>query len=131
MSFQCYFLFPNISDNKSSQVSRTLLSILADLSNTVVWIISIRPLFSKSSSPCTNPLVAIQRAPTTIGITVSFMNHSFFNFLARFRYLSFFSLSFKFTLGSVRTEKTTILQVYFPLFFFLVDYSKVWSSGRD
>ena len=32
-----------LSDNKSRQVSWTLLSILADLTNAVVWTISTRP----------------------------------------------------------------------------------------
>ena len=40
-------------------------------------MVSTRPLISKSSSPCTHPLVAVPRAPTTIGITVTFMLHSF------------------------------------------------------
>ena len=44
-----------LSDSKSSQVSRTLLSILADLNNIVVMIVSTRPLISKSSSPF-NPI---------------------------------------------------------------------------
>ena len=45
---------------------------------------------------------------------------------ARARYLSFFSLSFNFTLWSAGTAKSTILQVLF-----FVDYYKVWSSGWD
>ena len=44
-------------DSKSPQVSRTF-SILSDLNNAVVCIVSTRPLISISSSPCTNPLVA-------------------------------------------------------------------------
>ena len=47
----------SLSDSKSPQVSRTLLRILADLNNAVVWMVSTRPLIFKSSSPCTNPLV--------------------------------------------------------------------------
>ena len=35
--------------NKSSQVSKTLLSILADLNNAVVWMVSTRPVISKFS----------------------------------------------------------------------------------
>ena len=54
------------------------------------------------------------------------MFHSFFNSLARSRYLSFFSHSFSSILWSARTEKSTILQI---LFFFC--YYKVWSSCRD
>ena len=41
----------------------------------------------------------------------------FFNSLARSRYLSFFSLSFNFTLWSAGTDKSTIMQV---LFFLLI-----------
>ena len=57
---------------------RTLLSIMADLNNVVVvWMISIRTLISKSSSPCINPLVLVPRAPIIIGIIVTYMFHSF------------------------------------------------------
>ena len=41
----------SLSDRKSTQVSRTLLSILASLNNAVMWIASARPPTSKSSSP--------------------------------------------------------------------------------
>ena len=63
-----------LSDSKFPQVSRTLLSILADRNNAVVWIASTRPLISKTSSFCTNP---VPSAPITIGIIVTFMFHSF------------------------------------------------------
>ena len=39
-----------LSECKSQHFSWTFLSILADLNNAVVWIISARPLISKSSS---------------------------------------------------------------------------------
>ena len=116
-----------LSDSKSPQVSRTLLSILAVFNNVVVWMVSTRPPTSKSSSPFYNPLVSLPKAPITIGIIVTFMFHSFFNSLARLRYLSLFSHSFSFILWSAGTAKSTILQI----FFFVVDYYKVWSSGRD
>ena len=45
------------------------------------------------------------------------MFHSFFNSLARSRYLSFFSLSFRFILWSAGTAKSTILKI---LFFLLI-----------
>ena len=105
----------SLSDGKSPQVSRTLLSILAVLNNAVVWMVSTRPPSAKSSSPFSNPLVTVPNAPITIGIIVTCMFHSFFNSLARSRYLSFFSHSFSFILWSARTAKSTILQV---LFFF-------------
>ena len=43
-----------LSDSKSSLVSRTLLSILADLNNAAVWGVSPCPLISKSTSSFTN-----------------------------------------------------------------------------
>ena len=85
------------SDSKSSQIFRTLLSILADLNSAVVWIVSTRSLIFKSCSLCTNHLVIVLRTKTTVGITVTFLFHSFFNPLARSTYLSFFLLSFNFT----------------------------------
>ena len=51
----------NLSDSKSLQVSRTLLSILADLN---------------SSNPLTNLLGSVPSAPIIIGITVTLMLHS-------------------------------------------------------
>ena len=107
----------SLTDSKSPQVSRTLFSILADLNNAVVWMVSTRPLISNSSSPFNNPLVIVTRAPTTIRIIVTFMFHSFFSSPARSRYLSFFSLSFNFTLWSAGTAESTILQF---LFFLLI-----------
>ena len=52
----------SLSDSKSPQVSRTLLSILAVLNNAVVWMVSTRPPTSKSSSPFSNPLVTVLNA---------------------------------------------------------------------
>ena len=70
----------------SSQVSSAICSILADLRNAIVRIVSTRPLISKSWCSCTNSLVFVPSAPITTGITVTFMFHSFFNSLARSRY---------------------------------------------
>ena len=67
----------SLSDRKSPQVSWTLLSILADLNYTVLWMVYTRPLFSKSSNPCTNPLMTVPSDPITSGITVTFMFHIF------------------------------------------------------
>ena len=49
----------SLSESKFRQVSRILLSILADLNNAVVWMVSNRYLISNSPSPFTNPLVTI------------------------------------------------------------------------
>ena len=59
-----------LSDSKSPQVSRTLLSILAVYNNAVVLMVSTRPPTSKSSRPFNNPLVTVPKAPITIGIIV-------------------------------------------------------------
>ena len=117
----------SLSDSKSPQVSWTRLRILAVLSIVVVWIVSTRLLTSKSSRPFNNPLFIVPNAPISIGTIVTFTFHSFFNSQARSRYLSFFSLSFRFILWSAGTAKSTILQILFVF----VDYYKVWSSGRD
>ena len=79
-----------LSDSKSPQISRTLLNILADLNNAVVWIVTTLLLISKSSSPFTSFLRIVPTALITIGITVTFMFHSFFNSQARSKYLTFF-----------------------------------------
>ena len=110
----------SLSDSKPPQVTRTLLSILTDLSNLVVWMISTCSLISKSSSPCINPFVTVPRTLITTGITVTSMFHSFFNSLARSRYLSFFSISFSFTLWSAGAAKSTIRKVLFFLLIIII-----------
>ena len=105
----------SLSDSKSPQVFRPRLSILAVLSIAIVGIVSIRPPTSKSPRPFNNPLVTVPNAPITIGTIVTFMFHSFFNSLARSRYLPFFSLSFRFILWSAGTAKSTILKIIFLL----------------
>ena len=104
----------SLSDSKSPQVSRTLLSILAVLNSAVVWMVSTRQPTPKLSSPLSNPYFTVSNAPITICMIVTCMFHSFF-FFPRLRYLSFFSHSFSFILWSAETEKTTILQVPFFL----------------
>ena len=115
-----------LSDSKSPQVSRTPFSILA-----VVCMVSTRQ--PTSSRPFNNPLVTVPEAPITLGIIVTFMFQFFFSSLARSRYISLFSHSFSFILLSAGTAKSTILQIilFFFFFFFVVDYYKLWSSGRD
>ena len=116
----------SVSDSKSPQVSRTLLSIMTVLNNVVVWMVLTRSLISKSSSHFNSPLVTVLNAPITIGIIVTFMFYSFFNSLAR--YLSFFSHSFSFILWSAGTAKSTILQVLFLLL--IIIWSGLWPRFR-
>ena len=77
---------------------------------------------SYSPSLFYRPFGTIPRAPTIIGITVTFMFHNFFSSLIRSKYLSFcflFSfLSFVFPLRSTGTAKSTNCQV---LIFLLIN----------
>ena len=98
----------SLSDSKSPQVSRTLLSILAVFNNAGVLIVSTRMPTSKSCRPFNNPLFTAPKAPITIGTIVTFMFHSFFNSLARSKYLSFFSHSFSFILWSAGTAEVKL-----------------------
>ena len=111
----------SLSDSKSSQVSRSRLRILAVLSNTLIRIVSTRLPTSKSSRPFNNAFVIVPKAPIKIGTIVTFIFHSIFNSLARSRYLSFFSHSFRFILWSAWTAMSTILQIFF--FCWLITYS--------
>ena len=54
--------------DKSSQVSKTFLSILAVLSNAVIWIVFTR--LPSLLRPFNNPLVIVTKAPITIIIII-------------------------------------------------------------
>ena len=99
-------------------------------------MLSIRPLISKPSNPCTNPLATEPRPPITIDITVTFTFHSFFfSCLARSRYLS----------GISRRSKihNSASFFFFFFFFFLLIISRsghlaefrwsvyIWKSQRS
>ena len=68
----------SLNDSKSHQVSRTLLRILANFNNSLVWMVSTPVLISNSSHLCTYTLETVPSDPNKIGITVTFMSHSFF-----------------------------------------------------
>ena len=59
----------SLSENKSLQYSKTLLSILADLNNVVVWMISTSPQIFKYSNPFTKPLWIV---PIEIAIMIMY-----------------------------------------------------------
>ena len=86
----------SLSDSKSPQVSRTLLSILAVLNNAVVWMVSTRLLTSKSSTRFSNPLVTVPNAPITIGIIVTCMFLCFFQFPSKVEVLILLFTFFQF-----------------------------------
>ena len=113
---------------KSPQVSRTLLSFLADLNNAVVWTVSSYPFIFKSSSSCSNPLVTVPRAPIIISITVTFVFHCFFYMvdvlIPIFANIQSYSVVRR---DSIVHNPASSLSFFF---FFFVDYYKFWSSGR-
>ena len=96
----------SLNDSKSPQVSRTLLCVLANLNNVVVWMVPFVLLFPTLPIFVPILLVTAPRAPITIGITVTFKLHSFFGSLARLRYLSLPI----YTLRLARIAKFTIQQ---------------------
>ena len=59
-------------------------------------MVSTHPLISKFFSPCTNPLVSVPIAPITIGITVTFMFHNFFQFPSKVEVLILLYAFFQF-----------------------------------
>ena len=93
-------------------------------------MVSTRPPTSNSSSPFSNPLVTVPNAPITIDIIVTSMFHSFFNSLARSRYLSVFSHSFSFILWSAGTAKSTILQILFIIIIIIIIRSGLLAEIR-
>ena len=107
----------SLSDSKSSQVSRTLLSILVDLTNAIVWMASTCPRISKSSSPSINPLGIVPRAPTITGITVFFMFHSFFRLSSKVQVLTFLIAFFQFYIVVCLGHKVHLSTSSFFFFF--------------
>ena len=96
----------SLSDSNSPQVSRNSLSILVDLNKAVDWMVST----------CPSPPVFVSIIWST---HYNWYNHhsrvpQLLQF-SRSSYLSFFSLSFNFTLWSAGIGKSTILQVLFLL----------------
>ena len=119
----------SLSDSKSLQISRTLLSILADFNNEVVWMVSIHSPIFKFSILFYKALETAPSVPITISITVTVMLHSFF----KADYLSLFYLSLVFhSLIRCDFTKWLVLPIFFFFFGFLfVNYLLVWFSGQD
>ena len=78
-------------------------------------MVSTRPLISMCSSPCTKLLVTLPWTPITIGVAVTFMFHSFFQFSSKVEVLISLFAFFSFNLRSARTAKSTIRHVPFLL----------------
>ena len=105
----------SLSENKSPQISRTLLSILTDRNNAVVCIVSAFPIIFKSFSPFIIPFRIIPSA--WISICPPPSCSVFCSFKGRSRYLSRYFLGFllffyvNFTLWNTKTVRLTIQQV--------------------
>ena len=112
------FFHWSLSDSKSPQVSRTLLSILAVLCNVVVWMVSTRPPTSKSSSPSSNPLVTVPKASITIGIIVTMFHNLFFQFSRKVEVLILQFIFFQFYSVVSRNSKVDNFANSLLLFFF-------------
>ena len=109
----------SLSDNKSPQVSRTLLTILAD----------ICPVISKSSSSWINPLVTVPRAPITIAIIVT-SSSTVFQFPSKVQVLIFlFAVSISLC-GQPKQQSPQFSKFSFFFFFLFVDYYKVVVKPR-
>ena len=67
---------------------------------------SIGRLIFKSSSTITKPLEIVLRAPITIDLNITFI---VFSYLARYKYLSLFSLSFIFSLWPAGRQSLILL----------------------
>ena len=99
---------------------------LAILNNAVVWMVSTRPPTFKSSSPFNNPLVTVPKAPITIGCSIVFSIPKFEVLILLFTLFQFYSVV------SRDSKVDNVANSLFFFFFFLVlDYYKVWFSGRD
>ena len=108
----------NLSDSKSTQVSRILLSILAVLNIAVALMVSTRLPTSKSSSPFSNPLVTVPKAPITIGIILTFMFHVFFSIPLKGQVLILLFTFFQFY--SVVNQDSKVDNFANSLFFLLI-----------
>ena len=93
-SHQCQVVgfYRSLSDHKSPRVSRTLLSILANLLMLSEWS-QFFLRFSTFPIPFLNLLETIPSAPTTIDITVTCGIDSYFCSLARYIFFYFYSVS--------------------------------------
>ena len=117
----------SLSDSKSPQVSKTLLSILVVLNNAIIWMVSTRPVISKSSSPCTNPF-----GHCTTSTNYNWYNRHFhvlqvFQFPCKvdvliplFAFIQFYSVVLRDS--KVHSSASSLL---------IVDYHMIWSSSQD
>ena len=107
----------SLSDTKSRLVFRTLPSILANIDNATVVMVSTRSLISKSSSPSTSPSVTVwwhqlQLVPPSLSCSIVF-----FSSRTRSWYSPLFSLFITFTMWPVGTTKSMDTFGRFSIFY--------------
>ena len=111
----CYFprqqISSSLQDSPQYSGQYLLCSILDGLCT---------PPFSSSSSSIIKPLGIVSSASITTGISVAFIFHNFFSYLASSKYFSLFSFSLIFSLWYAVIIKFTIRLVLFLFFFFLI-----------
>ena len=121
----------SLSDIKSPRISRTLLSILADLNNALVWMFSIRPLYFQVLQFLYQSLVTVPSAPITIGITVTFTFHGFFQFLNQIEiYIFLFTFLHFYSVVSRDSKVHNSASFLFFFFFFFFFWLFINRSGR-
>ena len=120
-----------LSDSKSPQVSSTVRSILANLTNAIAWIVSTRSIISKSSGPFSISLVILVQRSNYNWYNRHFHLSQCFDSLSKSRYLSLFSLSFNFTVWSIGTIKSTVLHALFFFFCWFLKYLFVGMRTGD
>ena len=111
------FFHWSLSDSKSPLVSRTLLSIMAVFNNLLVWIVSSRPLISKSSNPFNNPLMTTKSTKHN-WYNCHFHVQQFFQFPSKVEVLILLFIFLQFYLAVSRDSKIH----NFPNSLFFVDY---------
>ena len=104
---------------------------MADLKkkNAVLWMVSTRPLISKSSCRYITSLVTVLRAPITIRIIVTFMLTVFSTLEQGRGNYPFFGLLSVLLFGLSGQQRPQFCK--FSFFSFLADFYTVWLSGRD
>ena len=109
----------NRNISKFTHVSRTLLSILADSNNAVVWMVSILPLISSATRPLSKPLRTVPNA-LTVSVTVTPCLFGFFFFFVLWHGPSIW-LSFCFLLISLCSslKRQNLLDGKFSFLFFV------------
>ena len=92
-----------------------LVNILTNLSNSVVWMVSNLLLISSSSSLFCKFLGTVATVPTTIGITLTLMFHSFFQLSSKGQNI-FLSVCFLLFSLSSPPERQNLQESKFPLY---------------